>query len=212
MRPLRGGNSFLRCSEAWLKILFENLKYFKKYFRDEKKSRFYCAYGISQLKSGISRLSKCISAWVLRPFSKKLNSLTQLVDTTNCYSNSLCTHFYTTRHDLWTWSKNRNFRYGRCRFLQFSKCISAWMLRPFSETLISLTLLVDTTNWNSNSLCTHFYITRHDLWTWSKNRNFGYGRCPIFAIFKMHLRLNAPAVFRETPLTYSTRGYCKLVE
>ena len=104
------------------------------------------------------------------------------------------------------------FIMGDVDFVQFSKCISGWMLRPFSDTLHSRTLLVDTTNWYSNSLCNHFYTTRHHLWTWAKNRNFRYGRCPIFAIFKMHLRVNAPAVFRETPLTYTIRGYYKLVE
>ena len=34
----------------------------------------------------------------------------------------------------------------------------------------------------------------------------------IFAIFKMHLRVSALTIFRETPLNYTTLGYYKLVE
>ena len=38
----------------------------------------------------------------------------------------------------------------------------------------------------------------------------GWGR--FFAIFKMHLRVSAPPIFRETPLSNTTLGYYTMVE
>jgi len=39
-----------------------------------------------------------------------------------------------------------------------------------------------------------------------------YGICRFFAIFKMHLRVSALTIFRETLLSYTTRAYYKVVE
>ena len=38
------------------------------------------------------------------------------------------------------------------------------------------------------------------------------GEVDFFAIFKMHVRVSAVAIFCETPLSNSTHGYYKLVE
>ena len=46
---------------------------------------------------------------------------------------------------------------------QLSKCMSASLLWPFSETLHSITLLYGTTNWHIISYHTHVYPTYHDL-------------------------------------------------
>ncbi len=51
-----------------------------------------------------------------------------------------------------------------------------------------------------------FFSTFFDLFV----HNYGISR--FFAVFKMHLRESAPAIFRETPLTCSTMVYNKLVE
>ena len=93
---------------------------------------------------------------------------------------------------------------GEVDFLQFWKCISASVLRPISEKLHSVTLLYDTTNWQSIGCCTHFYTTWHDLWTCSKNRYLHYGkRCWLFPIFKMHLSVSTPAISWEKNAFYS---------
>jgi len=58
--------------------------------------------------------------------------------------------------------KSRNFGVN---MRQFSKCISAEVLWPFSEKLHPVKLLKGTTNWSSISFCTHSHTTCHDLWT-----------------------------------------------
>ena len=48
--------------------------------------------------------SKCVSEKLLWLFSVKLHSIEAPTHSTNWQSISFCTHFYTTSHDLWTWS------------------------------------------------------------------------------------------------------------
>ena len=58
---------------------------------------------------------------MLRSFPEKLHPIEVLWDATNWWSFSFGSHFYTTYHDLWTWSKNRYFHYERGRLFAIFK-------------------------------------------------------------------------------------------
>ena len=105
-----------------------------------------------------------------------------------------------------------NTKNGRCRFFQFSNCISAEVLLPISEKLHSSKLAMPTKNWYSFSFCTHSYTTCHDLSTWVCWLKFPLWESRFFAISKIHLRENPLVISGETPLNWSTHRYYKLME